>query len=140
MNPIELLGALISVYAVFAFAVLVLCVAIQRSKLAELVVEEPEMVGLAADYLRGPRVGVFAAIVVAYGLAAALTFARAADAVWVFAAALAADVVLFLCWPEQRAYISLLKGYQRIVEAGVVAALGLCLLGLFWLKTQGALT
>jgi hypothetical protein len=139
MDPVLILGVVIGLYAVMGLLGLIMTRAMARGQLADLSDEMSPAAGFVASYGDGLRGAVWAAAIVAYGLAAVLTMAKSADALWVFVGALSMDFGLFLTWRQRASYVAHLRPNERLGEMAAVAMLSACLIALVWLKARGAL-
>lgn len=132
-------GLSIAGYAAFSLAALVLAVVVRRGGLSEVAREETAAVGFVATYAQGLRGAIWAAAAVLYAMAAALVFARVADALYIYVAALCLDFALFLSWSQRRVYVAHLTPTMRFSEAATVFFLAGTAVVLWLMRAAGVL-
>lgn len=132
-------GVTILIYAVFVLAALWITGLLRGGRLDGMLNEAPAAFQMSKSYSEGPRGAVWFIVALGYAGAGVLVLSRSADAMWVFAAALAADIVLFLTWRDRRPYSAALSQAERWGEAALILMLGGALPTLSFLRATGEL-
>jgi hypothetical protein len=137
-----IVGGLTALYAMAGAAQLVLCwnaQALERSP--GLTPFGRAVFALMPSYVAGFRGAALASAMALYGLAAALVFAKAADAIHLYAIALSMDLALFVSWraDQRSAYVALLAPALRWGEAALVLGLAGILALMLVLRNVGVL-